>query len=639
VGRTIYGTTADDIIYGNGGDDFIDGGGSGQHDLLYGGEGNDIIRIYPAGGTRPDPWSLADGGNGFDIAEMSFSNFGDSLTYVHNNVSSDITCGRLAGRLVSIEAIRFSASFVSDNITGGANNDWLIGNGGDDILNGGGGDDELIGGPGNDTIEGGEGNDSFYLTSGGGTDVYRGGNGSDWVVMNTVAPIQVAWQGGTGVTLSLATTSAQAIVGGSVQLFDIENILGSQFADSLRGSAADNTLNGAGGDDTLDLADGGSDTAIGGAGNDVFYMGGALSAGDSLNGGDGTDTLVLQGNYAGLTLAAGHLTGIEGISIQSGSVTKWRPDNGSRFDYNLASVNANVASGQQMRVNAQSLLAGEDLTFDGSAETDGRFLFYGGFGADVLTGGTGNDVFFFEAGRLGAGDVARGGDGNDAVVVSGAPSGTAVLAVTIEAGALSSIESLSFNGRFASDPAARPGYAATLKNGNIAAGGTLIVNGSSLEASQGLDFDGSQVADGRLRIFGGAGGDTLRGGALDDVIYAAGGGDLLIGGAGADVFQYRSIGDSQGVACDLIGDFQLSLDKIDLGQIDANINAGGDQAFTFIGTAAFSSVAGQLRYSYDSTSNLFTIQGDVNGDGVTDFQLYASPTTPGAPLQATDFAL
>jgi hypothetical protein len=38
-------------------------------------------------------------------------------------------------------------------------------------------------------------------------------------------------------------------------------------------------------------------------------------------------------------------------------------------------------------VNASTLQAGENLTFDGSAETNGSFFIYGGKGVDTLTGG------------------------------------------------------------------------------------------------------------------------------------------------------------------------------------------------------------------------------------------------------------
>ena len=166
------------------------------------------------------------------------------------------------------------------------------------------------------------------------------------------------------------------------------------------------------------------------------FFGGALDANDRGHGGEGNDTLVLQGNYPALYLHSEIVTGIEGLSLQSGSITRWGQSGANSYDYVVTTSDANVASGQQLRVNAQSLLAGEDFTLNGGAEMDGRFLVYGGHGAEQLTGGAGNDIFFFEAGRLGAADRIVGGGGSDAVVISGAAAG-ALLSSTIAAGTLS----------------------------------------------------------------------------------------------------------------------------------------------------------------------------------------------------------
>ncbi|HEX9933541.1 MAG TPA: M10 family metallopeptidase C-terminal domain-containing protein, partial [Allosphingosinicella sp.] len=211
------------------------------------------------------------------------------------------------------------------------------------------------------------------------------------------------------------------------------------------------------------------------------------------------------------------------------------------------------------------------------------------------------------------------------------------LTATIAAGTLSGIEALSVNGRFATDPNARPSYELVLENGNAASGARLIVNGSSLAAEQSFGFDGSRVADALLTIFGGAGSDRLTGGANGDVLYAGGGADLLAGGGGADVFQYRSASESSGMATDRIADFVSGTDRIDLAQIDANSAAAGDQAFAFVGSAAFSGVAGQLRAAFVGP-NLWRVEGDVNGDFEADFVLEIVGEA-GQPLGASDFVL
>ena len=122
---------------------------------------------------------------------------------------------------------------------------------------------------------------------------------------------------------------------------------------------------------------------------------------------------------------------------------------------------------------------------------------------------------------------------------------------------------------------------------------------------------------------GGSGADTivgnevanvLTGNAGDDVLNGLGGDDLLTGGSGADEFRF-----TDGSGNDRIADFVSGSDRISLSEIDANSGTAGDQAFTFIGGAAFSNSAGELR-SYSQGGENF-LAGDVNGDGLADFTI------------------
>jgi Ca2+-binding RTX toxin-like protein len=414
--------------------------------------------------------------------------------------------------------------------------------------------------------------------------------------------------------------------------------VGTAGADSIAGTVRDDIVFGLAGADIIH-AGGGIEQLYGGAGSDILFYGAGLTADDSNDGGDGTDALVLQGDYAALVLGASSLVGIEVVSLQSGTIARWGGPGTASHDYSVKTVTANVAPGQQLRINGQSLTAGEDLTFDGSAETDGgRFLVYAGFGVDTLTGGAGNDIFYFEAGRFGSGDRIVGGAGNDAVVISGAPAGQdGPVPIDVAAGTLTGVESLSFNGRFATDLSARPSYEAVLQEGNIAEGERLIVNGSSLEAGQSLRFDASLVATGVLSLFGGAGADVLKGGANADLIYAAAGADDLTGGGGADVFQYRHAADSSVTSADTIRDFEAGLDKIDLSLIDANGGEAGDQGFTLL-FGAFAGGAGKLYAQQDGPGGSWTIRGDTDGDLNADFLLHVF-VAAGQPLTEADFIL
>jgi Ca2+-binding RTX toxin-like protein len=140
-------------------------------------------------------------------------------------------------------------------------------------------------------------------------------------------------------------------------------------------------------------------------------------------------------------------------------------------------------------------------------------------------------------------------------------------------------------------------------------------------------------------IEGGGGEDILTGGAGNDSLIAGSGGDDMTGGTGADKFVFTSLADF-GVKphYDVIYDFSSKEgDKIDLQGVDANTLIAGDQAFTFIGTGAFTKHAGELNYVYaGGTSDKATVSGDINGDGVADFSFWVLHTPV---LTSSDFIL
>jgi Ca2+-binding RTX toxin-like protein len=129
---------------------------------------------------------------------------------------------------------------------------------------------------------------------------------------------------------------------------------------------------------------------------------------------------------------------------------------------------------------------------------------------------------------------------------------------------------------------------------------------------------------------------VLQGWNGNDVLTGADGKDTLTGGAGADRFAYGSAAESTvGANADRITDFSHAQgDKIDLSAIDASSVLAGNQAFSFIGTALYTGVAGQLRYAV--AGGVTTIAGDINGDGTSDFHIQL---TGAIGLVAGDFTL
>ncbi|MEA3037624.1 MAG: hypothetical protein QOE79_137, partial [Sphingomonadales bacterium] len=410
--------------------------------------------------------------------------------------------------------------------------------------------------------------------------------------------------------------------------------------DWLVGTSGNDVITGTPNGDFFHLQQGGNDIAVGLGGGDAFYFGAALTAADQVNGGGGNDTVAIQGDYsAGLTLGAANLVGVETLALMSHTDNRFGGGSASNYSYNITTVDANVAAGAQLIVNAAVLQAGENLTFNGSAETNGSFFIYGGKGIDTLTGGAGADVFFFaEDGRFGPGDHIDGGAGSDVLVLRGnytlALTGTEI--VHVETVALIS----GADARFYA-PGTPFSYDITTADSTVAAGETMTFNGAMLGAAETFHFNGSAETDGAFRLFAGSADDVIIGGAGGDLIYGGLGSDALTGGGGADVFRYQDVGESTVTSTDHILDFALG-DLIDLSRIDADTIQSGDQAFTFMtGATSFTGNghAGEL-IAVDNGGGIWTVSGDVNGDGVADFQVLVTVADSGIhSLTASDLVL
>ncbi|MEL6364422.1 MAG: calcium-binding protein [Pseudomonadota bacterium] len=152
---------------------------------------------------------------------------------------------------------------------------------GDDMFNGFGGLalGPIFGGAGNDIIRSGYGDDS--IEGGAGADLINGGLGDDWA----------SYEGSTaGITLDFRTGVGYG-VGGDASgdtVLNVENIIGSDLADAIKGDVNANTLRGLDGNDDL-RGFGGADTLDGGDGADVLF---GFADNDILDGGAGADVMV-----------------------------------------------------------------------------------------------------------------------------------------------------------------------------------------------------------------------------------------------------------------------------------------------------------------------------------------------------------
>ncbi|HEY1709101.1 MAG TPA: calcium-binding protein [Rhizomicrobium sp.] len=326
--------------------------------------------------------------------------------------------------------------------------------------------------------------------------------------------------------------------------------------DSFTGTTGNDTETGTASNDTFAMGQGGNDTVNGEGGDDTIGMGNTLAAGDKLDGGTGNDTVNISGNY-NLAFTAKMMVNVETLGLAPG------------FDYTLKSNDATVAAGQTLTVNGFALGTAGSLNFDGSAETDGKFVLDGGAGNDVLVGGAGVDTFNLSDGGT---DTVSGGAGDDTTVFSagnfnpadhvdggadnhasaGTPGDVVVFfgqGPTIAPGdhTFANVELVYFN------PGAS--YTYVHADGNALPNQQLSLYAADLAATNTVSLDITAETDDFVSLMGGAGNDTLKVGGVGSANGGMGNDTMTATGT---VFDYVSYFDWKGTESGVTVDLSIT---------------------------------------------------------------------------------
>jgi Ca2+-binding RTX toxin-like protein len=516
-------------------------------EYFVGGNGDDTIA-----GSDADEWlsplygnDRVNGGGGYDFLTYAFLQ-NPTAGLEERGVEVDLVAGTAKTWIVEIDPGTFQTVFREttatvkniEGVNGSRYGDQLQGDGagnkmdgldGDDVLDGRGGKDELEGGVGTDILVGGDQDD--ILIGGEGRDILDGGAGVDTAsyaaAKTSIAVSLLIGEGRVPIIKDVQITAAESI---GDALINVENVVGSAFADVILGDDRKNLIEGRAGGDRLS----------GCGGDDIIY-------GES-------DPLSRIADYVPRPDFRD-----DNIADDCACESEESHDeaDGAYDDFIEGGDGADQLFGQRgdddvCGGNGRDILSGGDGAdvLDGEADDD---TLDGGIGTDILYGGSGNDKIGGGAGF----DIIFGGAGSDSVDYSA--SGAAVRVnlgeYWLNSGGDASTDLL---GQLMED-LANGGDPATILQSAVFLSLMQAIGSDGTEGAFSLAIPdvilgvenviGSAFADDLTgdatnnALFGGAGSDTMKGLDGNDLLDGGLGSDTMDGGAGDDTYIVERAGD------------------------------------------------------------------------------------------------
>jgi Ca2+-binding RTX toxin-like protein len=405
--------TGSTITTGTANDDVTAGGAA---DSISTGDGDDTVRITSStyandtltGGNNTgagDTLAITGGGTVDLSAGVTVSGF-EKVT-IDNSVANVFTAHDAA------LAITVSGGSVGANITlgdgfaqgvtiSGTGNDTVVGGSGVNNINTGDGSDTVTNVGASDVVDLGAGSDTFgYQILG--TASVHGGDGTD----------TITYTGGGSITIDLSATTGP----GNYSGFENVTVTGTGSASIIASDGGSTIATGSGIDE---LTTGiGIDNFNTGAGDDTINITSLTYSGDTLDGGDDTDTLSITGGDSVDISTGVTVTNFEDVLIDN-TATTFKANN-----LNLAITAGDGGNTITLGSGTQSVISGagaDTVTLGGGANNvntgGGSDTVSGGVGAgDIIDLGAGTDSYAFQT--LATGTSVSGGDDSDTLVYSG----------------------------------------------------------------------------------------------------------------------------------------------------------------------------------------------------------------------------